>query len=124
MMYVLDTNAIIYFLKGDTDVSVFFRDIFQKDVPIYISAVTEVELFSFQPLSQKEIENIEEVLKTLVTIPVDSRLARLAGFLRRQHRLKIPDSVIAATALLTGSTLITRNIRDFKYVSNLSIIAV
>lgn len=123
-MYVLDTNAIIYFLRGDEVAITFFQDIFQKDVPIYISAMTEIELFSFQPLSQKEVESIEEVLKTVVTISVDSRLARLAGFLRRQHRLKIPDSVIAATALLTGSTLITRNIRDFKHVLNLSVTAV
>ncbi|MDP3948824.1 MAG: type II toxin-antitoxin system VapC family toxin [bacterium] len=123
-MYVLDTNAIIYFLKGEDVAVAFFLDIFQKDVPIYISAITEIELFSFQSLSQKEIESIEEVLKTVVTVSVDSRLARLTGFLRRQHRLKIPDSVIAATALLTGSTLVTRNIRDFKHIPNLSVMSV
>jgi len=60
-------------------------------------------------------------LKTVVTIPIDSRLARIAGFFRRQHKLKIPDSVIAATALLTGTILITRNVRDFMKIKNLSL---
>jgi len=43
---------------------------------------------------------------------------------RRQYRLKVPDSVIAATALFTGSTLLTRNTRDFRRIPNFSVLRV
>lgn len=123
-MYTLDTNAIIYYLKGDKNAVKTFRDIFSRAVPIYISAVTELELFSFQSLSSQELENIENILKTVVTISLDSRIARIGGSLRRQHRLKVPDSIIAATAMLTGTILITRNIKDFRKISALQLLRI
>ena len=123
-MYTLDTNAIIYYLKGDKDVAGTFRDIFSRAVPIYISAVTELELFSFQSISSQELENIENILKTIVTISLDSRMARIGGSLRRQYQLKVPDSIIAATAMLTGTILITRNIKDFRKISALQLLRI
>jgi len=64
------------------------------------------------------------MLHTLAVIPVDSRIARIAGALRRVHRLKTPDGAVAATALFTGSTLVTRNVKDFKKIPNLSLLPV
>lgn len=118
-MYTLDTNTIVYFLKGDRLAVDFLEGIFQKNVPIYVSSIVEAELFSFRHLDPKEIDAIEKILKTVVTISVDSRVARTAGFIRRFYSIKLPDSIIAATALLTGTALVTRNTRDFKNIPNL-----
>ena len=49
--------------------------------------------------------------------PLDGAIARRAGQLRRQiglERLSLPDAAIAASAELTGCTLLTRNRRDFE----------
>lgn len=118
-MYTFDTNAIIYYLQNDPKVVLFLQGIFSKDFPIYISAITEIELFGFPGLSQVEMDNIESIVRTLAVIPVDSRIARIAGALRRMHHLKTPDSAVAATAMFTGSTLLTRNIKDFERIPNL-----
>ncbi len=120
-MYTLDTNVIIYYLKDDAEAVRQLRDIFTHEAPLYVSAITEVELFGFPNLTTEEAERIEEILQTVAVLPVDSRMARIAGLLRRRHRLKISDSVIAATALFTGSTLLTRNIRDFRKVPGLTL---
>jgi predicted nucleic acid-binding protein len=48
-------------------------------------------------------------------------LARAAGELRSQYRLKTPDSLLAATALYTRTTLVTRNTADFRRVSTLKL---
>ena len=120
-MYTLDTNAIIYYLKDETRAVAQFRDVLLRDVPLYISAITEIELFGFSENSRAEILKIESILSTLAIIPVDSRIARIAGELRRIYRLKTPDSAVAATAMFTGSTLVTRNVRDFKNIPGLSI---
>jgi predicted nucleic acid-binding protein len=75
-------------------------------------------------MSSQEVERIEEILKTIAVIPVDSRIARIAGSLRQKYHLKVPDSAIAATALFTGTTLVTRNIKDFKKIPNLKLLKI
>jgi predicted nucleic acid-binding protein len=60
------------------------------------------------------------VLSTVRIIPLISRIARIAGDLRRLYpRLKTADGAIAATALFTNCTLVTRNARDFKRIEGL-----
>lgn len=123
-MYTLDTNAILYYLKDDPATVSSLKNIFAQNVPLYVSAITELELFAFSNLSGAEEKLIEELLTTVAVICLDSHIARLAAFIRRQYRLKVPESAIAATALFTGSTLLTRNTRDFRRIPNLSLLKV
>ena len=123
-MYTLDTNTIIYYLKGEIFVASFLESILASNEPLYISAVTELELFSFSQLTKKEEQQIDNLLQTLNIIPVDSQIARLAGFLRANYKIKTPDSIIAATAIFTGTTLITRNTKDFEEISLLNLQAI
>lgn len=88
--------------------------------PIYVSVLTEAELFSYSNLTDVEIDHIDSLLRTVSIIPLDSRLARLAGMVRRIHKAKLADSIIASIALVTGSTLLTRNIKDFEKITGLS----
>ena len=120
-MYTLDTNAIIYYLKDEPNVVTSLNTIFLQNIPIYISTITEIELYGFSKLSEQEITQIEAILRTVAIIPVDSRIARTAGFIRRNYHINIADSTLAATALFTGTTLLTRNIRDFRKIPNLSL---
>ena len=63
-----------------------------------------------------EEERHEAILALLERVPLDGAIARRAGQLRRQFglsRLSLPDAAIAASAELTGCTLLTRNTRDF-----------
>ncbi len=91
-----------------------------KDDPsIYISTVTEVELFGYPWITEVEASQIEKILETISIIPLDSRVARMAAKIRQFYKLKTADSVIAATALFTGSVLVTRNIKDFLKVTGL-----
>ena len=123
-MYTLDTNAILYYLKDDAAAVSILRGVFAENVPVYVSAITELELFAFSNISLVEESLIEELLTTISVIPVDSRIARLAALVRRHYRLKVPDSVIAATATFTGSTLLTRNTRDFRKFPSLTVLKV
>jgi len=120
-MYTLDTNAIIYFLKDDPQAVSVIQDIFTRQTPIYISAITEVELLAFPKLTPNEEKRIEDILRTLSIMPVDSRIAHTAGLIRRIYRLNIADSVIAATAMFTGTTLLTRNTGDFQKIPELTV---
>lgn len=119
--FIFDTNTIIYYLKGDKKASGFIEEILNDNPSIYISTITEVELFGFPKITEIEAYQIEKILETISIIPLDSKIARMAARIRQLYKLKTADSVIAATALFTGSVLVTRNVRDFLGVTDLQI---
>jgi len=124
-VYTLDTNAIIYYLNGEPSAAHILDGLFDEEEPVYVSAMTELELFSHRLLTEDDSDTITRLLASTVIVPVDSQLARFAGFLRRQTpRLKAADSAIVATALLTHTTLVTRNVRDFQQIDTLQLLAV
>jgi len=123
-MYTLDTNAIIYYMKGDKNAVNFLDGIFVEDTVFYISAVTELELFAFSGLTKSDAAYIEKILQTITIIPLDSRIAKIAGTIRSGFKIGTADSAIAATALATGSSLVTRNVKDFKNVPGLSVLKI
>jgi predicted nucleic acid-binding protein len=120
-VYTLDTNAIIYYLKSEAAAVSVLEPAFAQDIALYVSAITELELFSSPALTDEDISAISQLLTSVVIIPVDSRLARVAAYLRRAYRVKTADSAIAATALLTHTTLVTRNAQDFQRIPTLSL---
>jgi predicted nucleic acid-binding protein len=123
-MFVLDTNAIIYYLKDEQSAVKVIDKIFAQNPIIYISVVTELELLSFSNLTTNELNKIEGFLQIVSVVPLDSRLARIAANLRRLYKIKTVDSIIAATSLYTGSTLVTRNIKDFQKIIGLKLIQI
>ncbi|WP_151088219.1 PIN domain-containing protein [Hymenobacter baengnokdamensis] len=42
--------------------------------------------------------------------------------LRQQYKVKLPDAIIAATALVHGLPILTRNTRDFKAFTDLVVL--
>lgn len=118
-MYTLDTNTVVYYLNRDEGDIRFLESLIKERIPLYLSTIVEIELFSFPDLSDSETETIESLLDSATIISVDSQIARIAGSIRRSYKLNLADSAIAATALFTNTTLVTRNINDFKKIPNL-----
>jgi predicted nucleic acid-binding protein len=113
--FTLDTNAIIYYVQDDPRAILLLEDILSKPAyPLYVSTISEIELFSFSALPEEEAERIDKLLLGVSLISLDSYIARGAARIRATYHLENPDSVVAATALFTGSTLLTRNVDDFK----------
>jgi predicted nucleic acid-binding protein len=98
--------------------------ILAQEIALFVSVVTELERLSHPGLTEAELAEIAQVLPSLVVFPLESRLAQLAGTLRRHYRLKTPDSIVAATALLTRTTLVTRNGRDFQAIAGLALLPI
>jgi predicted nucleic acid-binding protein len=64
---------------------------------------------SFEGLAIDEERQIEEFLRHAIIVPLNDDVERAAIRLRRREHLKLPDAIIAATALVTDSTLITND---------------
>lgn len=118
-MLTLDTNAIIYYLDDDEGVCIRINKEILMSAPLYVSSITVAELLRFPKLTENQERSIHTFLSICSVINIDVAIAERAGVIGRIHNLKLADSIVAATALFTGSTLITRNVRDFKRVSDL-----
>ena len=55
-------------------------------------------------------------------IEIDKNIIESCINLRKQHRIKLPDAIIAATALVHNMTLISRNTSDFKNIEGLKVL--
>jgi len=76
-VYTLDTNIIIYYFNGEATILAFLRDQITQGAPLFVSTVTEHELYSYPHLTPQEVARIDALLTTLTVIDVDSRIARL-----------------------------------------------
>jgi predicted nucleic acid-binding protein len=124
-VYTLDTNAIIYAVKGDDKALPILREILANGAtPIYVATLTETELFSYQKLEIEEAVLIENFLRKITRVSLDSQIARGAAVIRRMYGLRLADSIIAATAGFTNSTLVTRNSEDFHKVPGLRLLEI
>ncbi|MHB1128243.1 MAG: type II toxin-antitoxin system VapC family toxin [Bacillota bacterium] len=120
--YAVDTNIIIYVLKG-VGKAIEIMEQFEEDgADVYFSTIVEAELFSFHELNSEQKARIRGILEIGEIIDVDSetalKAAELRAFSRKvyQRKLKLPDAIIAATALLHSAILVTRNFDDFSHL--------
>jgi len=71
---------------------------------------------------EEEETNVRRLLAGMDEISVDRRVTDRAGHLRRERpRLRMPDALIAATALAHSLPLQTKNVRDFRPVPGLRV---
>jgi predicted nucleic acid-binding protein len=105
--FVLDTNAAINYLNDRISLADF------SDAEFFVSVITELELFSKPSITSGEEAMISEFLKDNVTIvDLDPRIKEETIAIRRSTRLKLPDSIIAATSIVLGATLLTHDTDD------------
>jgi len=102
MNFLLDTNAIIYLVNGRLG----------SGVPggrYGVSVITEIELLSFPDLQLDEEQHIRAFLAVCDRVAISEPIRDQAIVLRRQHRLKIPDAIIAATAMVANAVLFSND---------------
>jgi len=100
MKYIFDTNAVIYYLEGK-----IVLDINDDDF-IGISVISEIELFG-KDISEEENRIIMSFLDQMKRIGLDDEIKNKTIELRKRKKLKIPDAIIAATAIVNEATLLT-----------------
>lgn len=105
----------------DTDVLIDHLSDRKRRLPASVegaaySSISRAELYS-GPGADEGV--IDQLLANFEEIEVDRSIAEEAGRIRRITKVKLPDAIIAATAIVSKRALYTRNIRDFKPVKRL-----
>ena len=105
---LLDSNIIIYLSKRELALS--FLDQFNEH---YISVITYMEVLGYKFGDEAEEAFIKKILGAFQILYIDQRIADMTIQIRKEEHIKLPDAIIAATAKVTNSNLVTRNIDDF-----------
>lgn len=116
---LLDTNIVIYYTKNDLPQNaVEFLDI-QISKGVLLSVISEIELLGWQFPSVQT----ETIMQTFINDCIVAKLSRAIVLktieIRKTRKIKLPDAIIAATALFQDLTLISRNDGDFKKIAGL-----
>jgi predicted nucleic acid-binding protein len=99
---LVDTNILLYLMEGDATIEKIL-----EGKNIYVSFVTELELYSFKSLSQDEKNKINFLLSQCIIIDISSGIKKFTIDLRQNYPIKLPDSIIAGTSLFLDIPLIS-----------------
>ncbi len=119
--YIIDSNAVIDYLMGKLPVSgmSFLNDVVDQ-IP-FVSVITKIEVLGFS-VSSASHRLLAGFFDDAIVFGLSEEVTEKTIELRKHHKIKLPDAIIAATALVNHCTLITRNTTDFKAIHELPVI--
>jgi len=91
---LIDTNIALYFLSGDKKLSTLLDNTFP-----HLSFLTELELLAYPGLVKQEEKEIKAFIDECITVDINDPIKERTLDIRQQANLKLPDAIIAATAI-------------------------
>lgn len=120
-MRVFDSNILIYYLNG------IFSSSRREQIADWIrqgaliSVISRIEVLGFsQP--QREHSRARTFLTLFQEIDLEEDIVEKTISVRRRQTIKVPDAIIAATALNLDLPLVTRNTSDFEPIDGLTLV--
>jgi len=120
--YLLDSNTVIdYIARLHPDRGrQWLNPIIDEE--INVSVITQIEVLSFDPGKNDNYPVLVDFFETASIFDLTRDVIRKTIQIRQRQKIKLPDAVIAATALCNGFTLVSRNTKDFKSIKELDIV--
>ena len=104
--FLLDTNAVAALLRGDSQLIALIHDAEW----VGISVISQIEFLAFAGLNQHDRALFADFLQRVTVIGLTAEAGELIGLtvaVRQQHRLKLPDAIIVATAISERASLVS-----------------
>ena len=118
-----DSNILIYYLNQSLPLPIkswVDEQLCQNNA--YISVITRIEILGYYQCSQLQHEIAQMFIKQFQECALPETVVQSCIDLKRKYRIKLPDAIIAATALDLNVPLVTRNVTDFNKISELQLI--
>jgi predicted nucleic acid-binding protein len=119
--YLIDTNVVIDYLGEKLPASgMAFMNGIIDDVPL-VSVVTKIEVLGFNAPAE-HYQLLVDFMNDSILFGLTDEIINTSIEVRKNYKTKLPDAIIAATALVNRFTVISRNIKDFKNIEGLNCI--
>jgi predicted nucleic acid-binding protein len=119
--YLIDTNVIIDYLGQKIPLSgMDFMNTIIDNIP-NVSVITKIEVLGFNAPAE-HYQLLTDFMNDATVIELTNKVVDTTIEIRKNYKTKLPDAVIAATALVYDLTIISRNVSDFKNIQNLKVI--
>lgn len=116
-MRLVDSNILIYAAKPEYPQ---LKELLEED-DIAVSDMSLIEVLGYHSITEEAKEFFNAIFTLVTILPINEAVRNMAIELRQQRNMKAADSIIAATALLHCTELITRNTGDFDHIPDLII---
>ena len=116
--FLIDTNIVIYLTQRRLKISDFSR----QGGSLYISSISYIETLGYSFQNQDEEKEVTEFCETFERIFLTKEIERQTILIRKSNKIKLPDAIIAATAMVYNLILVTHNVDDFKNIQGLKIL--
>lgn len=111
--YLIDTNTTIqYIAESLPNKALSFLDKLIDD-RFYISVVNKIELLGFNGISENEELKFKEFINAAFILDLEREIVENTIDLRKSYKIKLPDAIIASSAIVNDLTLLSRNTKDF-----------
>ena len=121
MNMLVDSNVIIDYVsnripeKSAKQLDIYFNSNFS------VSIISKIEVLGFNTLDY-EMEQLESFIQLSSIVYMDEAVADKTIEIRRMKRIKLPDAIIAATALVQNCILLSHNTTDFNKIEGLQVL--
>ena len=112
---LVDTNIVIFLLNGDHDLAEILNE-----KKLFVSFVTQLELLGYAKISLQQEKLIENMLSYCVVVDINNAIKTEVIRLKRSYSIKLPDCIIAATAVYLDMPLMTAD-KGFSRIEELNL---
>ena len=112
--YITDTNTMLYITVNNPCIHPYVSK------NLGISVITEMELLSFRRISDNEVKMIKEMMMWCKEFQLTDNIKERAILIRRTYGTKLPDAIVAATAIECNVPLISAD-KGFRKIEELNL---
>ena len=120
--YLIDTNIISKLFDGILPINALNLLNNLVITEQYISVINRIELLSWKELKGNKLNDVIALLNEVAELELSEAIINRTIKIRKGISIRLPDAIIAATAIVHNLTLLSDNDKDFEKVSGLKYI--
>ena len=118
--YLIDTNVVIDYLGQKMPLlGMNFMNTIIDAIP-NVSVVTKIEVLGFNTPDQ-HYQLLTQFMEDGTVLDLSNNVVESCIEIRKNHKTKLPDAIIAATALVYDLVVVSRNVADFKNIKGIQV---